>query len=33
MQTKEGWTVAMLLALNKIIPPKEWEHNKMLTNN
>lgn len=21
-----GWTIAMNLAINKVIPPKEWEH-------
>lgn len=30
MTDKEGWTVAMLLANNGIIPPKEWEHNPNL---
>lgn len=33
MTDKEGWTVAMLLANNGIIPPKEWEHNPNLQNN
>lgn len=30
MTDKNKNTVAMLLAENKIIPPKEWEHNPAL---
>ncbi len=28
----DGNTVAMELAYNKILPPKEWYHNKFLKN-